>query len=101
MLAMSGLLLYCEDFRIRREPHFAERGELSKHLNWVCFMGEGEYVKIDLNREGISTDVSYDGVPARPIPSSNKALCTFRTAFDNLKRSFLVHNSAISVVYAA
>ena len=27
-------------------------------------------------------DVSYDGVPARPIPSSSKALCAFGTAFN-------------------
>ena len=30
-------------------------------------------------------DVSYDGVPARPIPSSSKALCAFRTAFNDFK----------------
>ena len=29
-------------------------------------------------------DVSFDGVPARPIPSGSKALCAFRTAFKYL-----------------
>ena len=58
-------------------------------------------LRLTLTERELLPDVSYDGVPARPIPSSFKALCTFRTAFDNLKRSFLVHNSAISVVYAA
>ena len=58
-------------------------------------------LRLTLTERECLPDVSYDGVPARPIPSSFKALCTFRTAFNNLKRSFLVHNSVISVVYAA
>ena len=58
-------------------------------------------LRLTLTEREFLPDVSYDGVPARPIPSSIKALCTFRTAFDNLKRSFLVHKGAISVVYAA
>jgi hypothetical protein len=55
MLAMSGLLLYCGDFRIRREPHSAKRRELSKLIFPVCLMGEGKYVTIDTNGQGIST----------------------------------------------
>ncbi len=35
MLAMSGLLLYCEDFRVRREQNSTEGGQLSKHVKPV------------------------------------------------------------------
>jgi hypothetical protein len=49
MLAMSGLLLHCGDFRIRREPYSAKIGELSKQKFSVCFMGEGNFVTIDTN----------------------------------------------------
>ena len=79
-----------------------QRGESSKNIQtgytlWV----KVNMVRLTLTEREFLPDVSYDGVPARPIPRSIKALCTFRTAFNNLKRSFLVHNSAISVVYAA